>query len=225
MWLAALTTAFVLGGVAVAQEDESRSGSEQSEEKQASENQKKEGPADAGTDGKAEAGDSRGSDKARTSIAEAARRNRERQKVSPAIKAATRKTGEGDTKIVITNDVLERVFGPSSPPPNSPEYKELIAAGKKRGPNNARASGSPQGRSSASQKPAERAAEIRGEIDRLRKRILGMRNPYLPDGKATDEEREKEQGKDNAERVKMLEQKIERLEQELLAVQRKGGNR
>jgi hypothetical protein len=162
---------------------------------------------------------------ARMSIAEAARRARAEGQVSPAIKAATKETGDGETRIVITNEVLERVFGPSSPPPNSPEYDELLKDGPKEG-----SKGQQGGRRLGKQAPpgtnsAERAAQLESEIDRLKKRLLGLRNPYLPRGKASDKERKQEEGKNAAERVRMIEQKIDRLEQELLALRQKNGDR
>jgi hypothetical protein len=158
---------------------------------------------------------------ARLSIAEAARQARAQREKSRALEAAKKKTSDGETRIVITNDVLEKVFGPSSPSPSSPEYGKLLKEGQKQGAKSGEGSGKQADGASAE----ERAAQIEAEIDRLQKRLIGLRNPYLPRGEATEEEREKEEGKDAVARVRMIEEKIDSLEQELLSLRQKRGDR
>lgn len=222
VWIAAVIAAMTCGVHAFAD-----AGEPSQKDRRQAEDKKESSAADSGD----RESQSTERQKRRTwSLAEAARRARESKDVSPAIKAATKKdAADGEGRIVITNEVLERMFGPArATSSGSPQYDGVTVAG------DGQASGGQAGRdgsgkgadqsAGSGKSPAERAAEIESEIDRLRKRILGMRNPYLPRGKATEEEREKEKGKDNAERVKMLEEKIDRLEQELLSLRENSAN-
>lgn len=152
---------------------------------------------------------------------------------SDILAAATAKSEDGKARIVITNDVLEKVFGPASPPPNAPVYEKALQAAQQTGASGPRTekvavqapggivthSGRHQGGDEA------RIQEIESELDRLRKRLIGMRNPYLPRGKATEEEREQERGQDNVARVRSIEEKILTLEQELLRIRGSGAGR
>jgi hypothetical protein len=210
------------GFAALAADDEPRQKSEQKNQRDDQQNKQQENQKDKQ---QAETQSPKGKAGGQMSIAEAARRARAEGNVSPAIKAATKKTGDGETRIVITNEVLERVFGPSNPSPKSPEYDELLKDDRKEG-----SKGQQRGRRLGKQAPpgtnsAERAEQLESEIDRLKKRLLGLRNPYLPRGKASEKERKREEGKNAAERVRMIEEKIDRLEQELLALRQKNGDR
>jgi hypothetical protein len=110
----------------------------------------------------------------------------------------------GREVIVITNDVLEQMFGktgarrtPSGGAPASP-------------------AASHEQRSAATRKlVAERIGRLEQQLARLRKKALSIRNPFLPRVPLTDEEKAREAGLDNTERLALTQARIEQLEQEL----------
>lgn len=63
-------------------------------------------------------------------------------------------------------------------------------------------------------KVERRKAEIDGSIERLRKRIASLRNPFLPRIRETEREKEQEKGMDSAARIGLLERRIAALEKE-----------
>ena len=68
--------------------------------------------------------------------------------------------------------------------------------------------------------PEERRAEIEKQLQRLKKREASIRNPYLPRVEPTEEEKKREEGKDNATRIKMIRERIKKLEAELQALKK-----
>lgn len=61
----------------------------------------------------------------------------------------------------------------------------------------------------------KRKVEIVSSIERLRKRIAALRNPFLPRIPETEQEKRQEQGMDAAAKVELLERRIGNLEKEL----------
>jgi hypothetical protein len=142
---------------------------------------------------------------------------------------ANEKKGEnkGDTKkgdpvdggeksnetFVFTNDDLEARYGSREParraavPLKPAAPKSLDPKGKSKQPSN------PEAEIEAEN--AARRAEIEAEIERLRKREASLRNPFLPRVETTDEEKQREAGKDNATRLHEVQQRIRELEKEL----------
>lgn len=109
-----------------------------------------------------------------------------------------------------TNEDLQERYGTPEPAkPASPPAGEEAKPVKPTDPKQPAAE--PMG-------PAEKAkrrAAIETELDRLRKRLASLHNPFLPRVKPTEEEKEREKTMDNAARVREVEARIQKLETEL----------
>ncbi len=129
----------------------------------------------------------------------------------------TRKEPNGEVRIVITNDSLTQRYGRSDAKPRSPDYTPFLGELDKQAKKEARKE------RRASRRQADKQAQInkiQADLDRLKKKLLGLRNPYLPRGKSTKKETAAQKGMDNVQRVKVTKEEIARLEQELLKLQR-----
>ncbi len=140
--------------------------------------------------------------------------------VSPAVYATRSDPRTGEEVIVITNDDLERTYGKSTAKGGSPDYKAFLEA-RDAAQKNARGS-KPAGKKPKAMSPEQRQqqiAQVRSELDRLKRKLLGLQNPLMPRGKETQEEAARDKGKDNVERVKATKQQIRDLEEKLLKLQ------
>ena len=127
-----------------------------------------------------------------------------------------KKTAAGDETVVITNDDLTRIYGRSRAKPKSPDYTDLLKdADRQKKQRQRQQATQTKGRA----RNAERKAQIEAELDRLKKKLLGLRNPLLPRGKSSEDEAKREQGKSNVDRVRMTKEQIRRLEDELARLQ------
>ncbi len=131
---------------------------------------------------------------------------------------AEKSAARGDTSVtVFTNDTLRQRFGPPEPwaavtiSQPTPDIAENTAEADE-------ASAAEPGMSSAER--AERIAKIEGDLKRLERRTLAIRNPLLAGTvPPTDEERTNEQGMPNPERLKGVESQIVELKVELQELQ------
>ncbi len=145
-----------------------------------------------------------------------------------ATKAAPPKTGQRlpagkprpGTPLVLTNDTLERRYRhvqPSTPAPargtDDSAANEAPMGAAVNGRRDA-TSADPPAAGSAGESQAN-AEKLREELDRLQKRVASIRNPYLARGQATDDEKAREAGLDNAERLRLLQEQIENVRSEL----------
>jgi len=131
---------------------------------------------------------------------------------------AEKSAARGDTSVtVFTNDTLRQRFGPPEPwaavtiSQPTPDIAENTAEADE-------APAAEPGMSSAER--AERIAKIEGDLKRLERRTLAIRNPLLAGTvPPTDEERTNEQGMANPERLKGVESQIVELKVELQELQ------
>lgn len=126
-------------------------------------------------------------------------------------------------KVVITNDDLERMFGRSrvsaTPPANARKPSSSTASSAA----TAATTEQPAARQSRAEQVAK-ARELEQQIQRLRKNISAMRNPYLAPPKQTEEEKNAQQGLDNRQRIAQTEKQIQELEQQLAKLRSGGAN-
>ncbi|MBP7147016.1 MAG: hypothetical protein KBD01_05690 [Acidobacteria bacterium] len=119
----------------------------------------------------------------------------------------------GKKVIVITNADLERIYGPEAgqePAPSpaiSGQPVEGVAAGEPPVQGVTDVPATPPG--------APAPGDKRAELERLKKKALSLRNPFVPRVPQTEEEARGEQGLDNAQRVTATEKRIAELEAEL----------
>lgn len=116
--------------------------------------------------------------------------------------------------LVITNDVLESRYAAraalGSSSQQAQESADATGADGKKAGNTYSA-----GKAGGAVDPTKRAAELRDELSRLRRRAASMRNPYLARVAPTEKEAASESGLGNAERISMTESRIAQVEAEL----------
>lgn len=144
-----------------------------------------------------------------------------------ATKAAPPKTGQRlpagkprpGTPLVLTNDTLQRRYGhvqPSTPAPaQSSDDQGATDAPQGAAENGRRTAASVDPAAAPAGAPQPNPGKLREELDRLQKRVASIRNPYLARGQATDDEKAREAGLDNAERLRLLQERIESVRGEL----------
>lgn len=131
---------------------------------------------------------------------------------------AEKSAARGDTSVtVFTNDTLKQRFGPPEPwaavtiSQPTPDIAENTVEEDE-------ASAAEPGMSA--EERAERIAKIEGDLKRLERRTLAIRNPLLAGTvPPTDEERTNEKGMANPERLKGVESQIVELKVELQELQ------
>jgi hypothetical protein len=126
-----------------------------------------------------------------------------------------------DGPMVITNDVLEKMFGPSDVKPPRPE---TAAEGDARPTEGSKGEGEKpldpvQAMEEEKKTAAERQAKIAAaekavadaeeNLKQLESRLLATKNPYLPRPPMTPEEAKEVEGMDNAQRVDLNQKQIE----------------
>lgn len=143
---------------------------------------------------------------------------------SPAViynESLEKKTAEKKDEspaVVFTNETLTERFG-EAPPASRPTSPTADT------PAGDDADSEPDAETEAetgmsAEERAKRIAEIEAQIERLKKRTLAIKNPYLAGTTpATDKERENEQGMANPERLEGVEKQIAELEAELQELQ------
>lgn len=122
----------------------------------------------------------------------------------------------GHRVVVITNEDLERMFGPSSdeaaaaaaPPEGEPSGGETVEGGAKE-------QGSP------SVDPAARMTDIQKELQRLQQKERHLKNPFLPPAQESDAERNAEKGMGANQRLQRTREQADRLKDELRKLQEK----
>ncbi len=116
---------------------------------------------------------------------------------------------EPEKQEVVTNETLTKKYGEAVPagPPHEADKSDPLS--KKVKPK-------------LEPKPAmteeergKRIADLKTEQDRLKRRILSIKNPFLAKVPPTEAEKKAEKGKGAAERVRMLEERLARLGEEL----------
>ena len=124
-------------------------------------------------------------------------------------KKKEKETKEPDKQEVVTNETLKKKYGEAAPaePPQEADKSEPLSKKVK---------------SKLEPKPAmteeergKRIADLKTEQDRLKRRILSIKNPFLAKVPPTEAEKKAEKGKGAAERVRMLEERLARLGEEL----------
>lgn len=142
----------------------------------------------------------------------------EDSKQAPADKQAAKKAKEkvekakkgNDEPIVFTNGDLEALFGkaePSAPP--QPPASGVVAR-----------PGGSTSRATQSEKTEARIQAIQAEIKRLNEMNRSLKNPYLARVKTTDEEKKAFENKGADERIRINNERIAALREELAKLQR-----
>jgi len=112
---------------------------------------------------------------------------------------------EQEKKEVVTNETLKKKYGEPAPavPPKEAAKDET--------------SPKPAKPAAAKAEPDRTAliADLKKEQARLKRRIQSLKNPFLPREPPTDQERKAEEGKGADERVRMLEERLARIGDEL----------
>lgn len=127
--------------------------------------------------------------------------------------------GRGDTSaIVFTNETLTQRYGDPEPAPGP-----RAGAGTTQPLPGTAPAGDAAAAAESAMSPAERTrriVETEAEIERLGKRTLAIKNPYLArTAPPTDEERTNEQGMSNVERLQSVESQMAELKAELQKLQ------
>lgn len=135
--------------------------------------------------------------------------------LNPAALASKTVVGDGE-RIVITNDDLQRIYGKSKAKTVEPDYGRFLSEVERQESVRQRKI---RGRAMQGKNREARAKKLRQDIDRLKKKLLGIRNPLLPRGKSTKDEAKREKGWDNAQRAAATKAELARLEAELLKLQ------
>jgi hypothetical protein len=126
---------------------------------------------------------------------------------------AEKKPAEAPAPKVFTNEDLERMFGPPSPPPAPPEREKKEASAEKKGPDAIRVMQDQQARARGHRQlvagaRAEVAAAER-RVKTLENRLLAIRNPLRPRPQLSDKEAEAWKGLDGTERVELTNKELE----------------
>ncbi len=135
---------------------------------------------------------------------------------SPSTKVSA-KTGR--RVVVITDDDLERMYGPSSPPPAAAEPAAEPAAGTEAPA--PEAAGEAVGDGTAAADPQARAAAIQDELQRLQQKERHLKNPFLPPAKESEAERNAEKGLGAIQRLQQTQERMTQLKEELRQLQEK----
>ena len=114
---------------------------------------------------------------------------------------------------VVTNETLKKKYGepaPAVPPKEASKDK---------------ASPKPAKPAAAEAEPDRTAliADLKKEQARLQRRIRSLKNPFLPRVPPTEEEQKAEEGKGADERVRMLEERLTRIGDELKELEKPPG--
>jgi hypothetical protein len=117
-----------------------------------------------------------------------------------------------ETPTMITNEVLERMYGKSEPaPPKEDGAEKSGEPAKELDPLQAME----QEKELAAKRQADMAvaqqklADAQARVTELEKRVLEYKNPYLPRPQLTPEEAAKQQGLNQAERVTATQKELE----------------
>ena len=129
----------------------------------------------------------------------------------------TRKSAKtGRTVILVTNDELERLYGPSEPPPESAPGAETGSAAAPEAGGAGGAAAAPGG-----EDPAARMQAIQDEMARLQKHVDHLRNPFRPPASMTPGEREALKGQNANQQIQQAQQRISELSSQLQTIKDK----
>lgn len=120
---------------------------------------------------------------------------------------------EPEKKEAVTNETLKEKYGDPAPAEPSHEAAKGEPLSKKVKPKPAM----------TAEERGKRIAELKTEQDRLQRRIMSLKNPFLPKVPPTEEEKKAEEGKGADERVRMLEERLALTEAEMKKLQDKPG--
>ncbi len=144
-------------------------------------------------------------------------------------------SADGDGGVVITNETLEKLFGPSEVAPPPGDDAKPAAPGSDAG---AGASKAPpvdplaamqqekeeaQKRQDAQGAAQQDVAKAEASVRELEQRLLAQHNPFLPRPKLTPEEQAKEQPLDGVERVRRTQEQLDLAKKELERARQQAG--
>lgn len=131
-----------------------------------------------------------------------------------------------DDELVITNETLEKLFGPSDPQPppterSTPEGQPAAGSGEARPALMDPLAAMAQEKEDALKRQEAQAAAQKdvttaeANVRELEQRLLAQQNPFLPRPKLTPEEQAKEQALDGAERARRTQEQLDLAKKEL----------